>query len=163
MQRPNRPARVAVIGIGSELHGDDAAGILIVRELTGQENLLAIDAGTAPENHTGALRRFQPDLILLIDTARMNLAAGAIRILDPDSADAAAPGTHAPSLALLTQYLQAEFGCSVLLLGIQPATTDLHAEISPGVQKTIKAVREFVQAMLGSTEPATSRESQSGG
>ncbi len=163
MQRPNRSARVAVIGIGSELHGDDGAGILIVRGLTQQANLLPIDAGTAPENCTGALRRYQPDLILLIDAARMNRTTGTIRILDPDSADAAAPGTHAPSLALLTQYLRAEFDCDVLLLGIQPATTALHAEISPCVQEAITAVQQFIQSMFSGAVYGTKRELRHGG
>ena len=54
--------RVAVVGIGNEFNGDDCAGPLIARKLiarvTPRENILIVDAGTAPENITGSLRSF---------------------------------------------------------------------------------------------------------
>ena len=75
LRRLNRPPRLAVVGIGHELRGDDAAGVRVARALQSRfptsDALVAIDAGSAPENHTGALRRFKPDLVLLIDAAQI--------------------------------------------------------------------------------------------
>src|SRR5512146_762807 len=74
--------KIAIVGVGHELRGDDAVGTLIARVLQHtvcstttaeslQDRLLVIDAGSAPENSTGILRRFGPNLILLLDAAEM--------------------------------------------------------------------------------------------
>ena len=58
--------RVAVLGVGSALRGDDAAGILLVRRLrtfclrTGATRLAAFAGHSAPENLTGEICRFRP-------------------------------------------------------------------------------------------------------
>ena len=66
-KRAEQPVRLAVLGIGHELCGDDAVGVRLAGMLrplvTGNERLLVIEAGPAPENFTGPLRRFQPDLV----------------------------------------------------------------------------------------------------
>ena len=59
-----RPARVAILGVGNEMKGDDGAGVRVVRELSQRmpatPGVLLVDAGQAPENFTGPLRRFRP-------------------------------------------------------------------------------------------------------
>ena len=37
-----------------------------------------MEAGPAPENFTGPLRRFRPDLVLLVDAAQMDAEPGTI-------------------------------------------------------------------------------------
>ncbi|HWQ83764.1 MAG TPA: hypothetical protein VN363_04310, partial [Anaerolineales bacterium] len=65
----DRPQRISLIGIGYELGGDDAAGVVVIqrlqKSLPAREPFQLIEAGTAPENVTGAVRRFQPDQIVL--------------------------------------------------------------------------------------------------
>ena len=62
--------RVAIVGIGNPLRNDDVAGMLVARELLQREcsadvsHFLVIQAGHAPENVTGELRNFHPDLII---------------------------------------------------------------------------------------------------
>src|SRR5512135_3260488 len=75
----NPEARLALVGIGNLLRGDDAAGILIARALARRPalqkpNLLVLDSGGLPENFSGVLRRFQPDAILFIDAAELGAA-----------------------------------------------------------------------------------------
>ena len=78
--------RSAVVGIGQELRGDDALGIEIARRLKplaeGRPDWLVIEAGPAPENFTGPLRRFAPQRIFLVDAALMDEQPGAIRQID---------------------------------------------------------------------------------
>ena len=73
-----RPARVAILGVGNESNGDDGAGVRVVRELAARmpatPGVLLIDAGTAPENFTGPLRRFRPELVIEIDAAHLGAA-----------------------------------------------------------------------------------------
>jgi hypothetical protein len=79
---------VAIVGIGNELNGDDGAGVWVLRNLkdvigrVADSPVLIIDAGTAPENVTGALRKFAPELILLIDAAQLNEPPGTARLPD---------------------------------------------------------------------------------
>ena len=51
----NKAGRIALVGIGSELHGDDAVGVLVARKLSAAcrrvagSRVRAFDGGTAPE------------------------------------------------------------------------------------------------------------------
>jgi hypothetical protein len=79
LRKTTRSLRVAVMGIGHELQGDDAAGVLIARHLQSllgpSEERLILCVGPAPENCTGALRRFEPDLVLWSWRFNAHLAA----------------------------------------------------------------------------------------
>ena len=81
--------RVAVLGIGSELRADDAAGLLIAKELktylkeNKKRNQLKVFLGeTAPENLTGQIKKFKPTHLIVIDAVDFNLEAGALRVVD---------------------------------------------------------------------------------
>ncbi len=147
LHRLRQPPKIALVGIGSELHGDDAAGIWIIRALQASSDLLLIEAGMTPENHTSALRRFQPDLVLMIDAAQMKLRPGDISVLDLASLDGLSASTHSFPLALTTQYIVAELGCAVLLLGIQPACTDFGAPLSQSVSRAVEEISRELRAL----------------
>ena len=143
------PLRVAVLGIGHELCGDDAAGIILARELNAKagnyEGLLALETGPAPENFTGTVRRFRPDLVLLVDAAQMDGAPGEIRWLDWENLGGISASTHTMPLDIIVAYLTAELGCQAGFLGIQPARNAVGAPLSPEVQE---AVESTVQTLL---------------
>ncbi|MBX3083273.1 MAG: hydrogenase 3 maturation endopeptidase HyCI [Anaerolineae bacterium] len=134
-----RAVKVAVIGIGHPLCGDDAVGVVVARVLRplaqGQASLLIIDAGAAPENCTGTLRRFQPDLILMIDAAQMALPCGAIRWLDWHEITGVSASTHALPLSMFASYIIAELGCEIAMLGVQPDSTSLCPTLSPAIKQ----------------------------
>jgi hydrogenase 3 maturation protease len=137
--------RLAIVGIGHELRGDDAVGVLIVRELQNQlrqsVHLLILDAGVAPENVTGQLRRFAPDFVLLIDAVDMGQDAGTIAIIDLNSKFVERiTSTHTLSLRLFANYLQTACECTMQLLGIQPMYTTLQQPISSPVQSSIQSI-----------------------
>jgi hydrogenase 3 maturation protease len=133
--------RVAVIGVGHELRGDDAAGLAVARALhsalANDERLLVIDAGPAPENYTGPLRRFGPDVVLFVDAAQMGKPPGAIRWVQWQDLSGFGGSTHALSLRVLAIFLTDELGCEVNLVGIQPAHNTIAAELSPQVAEAV--------------------------
>jgi hydrogenase 3 maturation protease len=137
---------VAVIGFGQEFNGDDAAGIVVARglqsRLAGQDRLLVIDAGPAPENQTGALRRFNPDLVLLIDAAQMGDPPGTVRWLAWQDTTGISASTHTLPPYMLAHYLTVELGCDVALIGIQPAHNQIDAPLSPVMQQATETVIE---------------------
>jgi hydrogenase 3 maturation protease len=146
LRRPDRPPRVAIVGIGHTLRGDDAAGVAVARALRRlglkSQHLLVIDAGPAPENYSGPLRRFGPDLVLLVDAAQMDTPPGTARWVDWRSAGGLSGSTHTLPCAILSQYLVAELGCEVALLGIQPASTDIGAPLSSAVRRSVQMLAQ---------------------
>jgi hydrogenase 3 maturation protease len=142
--------RVAIVGIGNEFNGDDAAGVLVARKLGAREccvdagHVLVIEAGQAPENITGDLRHFQPQMVLLIDAAQMEAAPGDIAWIPWETSSGMSASSHSLPLSMLARYLTLEFACTVHLLGIQPAHNESNSEMSPAV---MAAVDEICQTL----------------
>ena len=149
-QQRGASPQIAVVGIGHELRGDDAAGIAVVRLLTGRENFLVIEAGAAPENHAHKLRRFQPDVVLLIDAAQMNLAPGEIAAFDLSAVGGLSASTHTMPLTLFAHYITTELGCDVLLIGIQPENNAVGAALTPQIQHAVRTLSRALLSDFGS-------------
>ena len=153
--------RTAVVGVGQELLGDDAAGLAVCRRL--QElaqdlgTALIIPAGPAPENCTAQLRRFAPDWVVLVDAARMEAAPGTVRWIPWEEAEAIGGSTHTLPLRLLSEFLSSSMGCRVSLLGIQPSETTLGAPLSPSVGDAVESVARGLAALLAESGPPGSR------
>jgi hydrogenase maturation protease len=112
---------------------------------------LVADAGLAPENFSGALRRFQADVVLLVDAAEMDRPPGSIAWLDWRDTRGFGPSTHLQPLATLAEYLEKDLGCTVGLLGIQPANLDFDQPLSPRVEKaTLRLALELARRASGS-------------
>lgn len=138
------------MGIGNLLRNDDAAGMLVARELLAREcakdaeHLLVIQAGPAPENVTGELRGFAPDLVLLIDAADIRDAPGAICWVPIQSIEGISASTHTLPLSMLARYLTLELNCEIALLAIQPASTDFGGSISAHISSSISQIVEGI-------------------
>jgi hydrogenase 3 maturation protease len=147
---PDIPPAVAFVGIGNQLRSDDAAGILVARELlkrqsaTDKEHVLILDAGHAPENSTGDLRKFGPSLILFVDAANMGEEPGTIRWIPEESIDGMRASTHSLPLSMLMHYFTLELHCKVMLLGIQVRSNEVGESVSPEI---FRAVEEVVQGL----------------
>jgi hydrogenase 3 maturation protease len=149
--RQSRTARVVVLGVGNSMRSDDAAGPLVAHRLAksglacNPDSFLVIDAGNAPENTTAELRRFAPQLIILIDAAEMGAAPGTIRWIEMEEIDGMSASTHTMPLSMLAKYLVLELGCEVKILGIQPQSTEIGESVNRGV---LLAVDEVVDGLV---------------
>jgi hydrogenase 3 maturation protease len=152
LQKPECAPRLAVLGVGHELYGDDAVGVWLAGRLcqliSTRANFIAIQGGPAPENCTGTLRRFKPDLVLLVDAALMNLEPGKTGWLCWQDTTGFSASTHTLPLHLLAGYLTSELGCEVALLGIQPAQTQVGAPLSSEVQEAAETVANKISEIL---------------
>jgi hydrogenase 3 maturation protease len=152
--------RIAVVGVGQELLGDDAAGLAVCSRLDellrsssdssalGRAPALVLAAGPAPENCTAQLRRFAPDRVVLVDAARMDAPPGTVRWIPCESADGIGGSTHTLPLRLLCEYLTASLGCRVDLLGIQPAGTELGAPLSEAARAGVETAASQLAELL---------------
>lgn len=148
----NNTQKLALIGIGNELNGDDAAGVEVLRRLRNaipeKSNLMLIEAGPAPESFTGPLRRFSPDWVVLVDAAQMQEPPGTIAWLEWQDSAGMSASTHTLPPSVLSKFLVHELGCQVGLLLIQVEQTDFDHPISPAVNKAIKTVsQELIQIL----------------
>jgi hydrogenase 3 maturation protease len=148
----NLAYRVAIVGIGSELRGDDRIGTLIVKKLIAyrhqKSNLLIAEGGTLPESFTGPLRKFSPNYVLLIDAADMNAQPGEIRLIEPEELGGYNASTHSFPLSTIIEYLKQEFSCEVDLLGIQPKSIDFGSSLSDEGRKAANQVVREINAIL---------------
>ena len=135
-------ARVAVLAVGSDLRGDDAAGLLAAEALRAliakAPPRIPVDlfiGGATPENITGQIRRFAPSHLVILDAADFGGKPGDLSIIDPAAATSNMSGsTHGLPLAMLAQFLSSTIGCEVLLAGIQAASREMGAPVCPAVR-----------------------------
>jgi len=137
-----RAPRLAVVGVGQPLRGDDGAGPAVAWRLAAlaDSSLLIVGAGHAPENCLGPIVRFRPDAILFVDAAHGGGAPGEITWLRPDEADGRGGSTHTLSLEMLAGYLSAETGAAVHVLGIEPDALAFGEGLSPAVAAAVDDV-----------------------
>ena len=144
-------ARVVVCGIGNDLRGDDAAGILLARSLKksaaaaprGGRDVLYVDGGETPENQTSRMRAFRPDLVILVDAARSGRKPGEIFLIEKESIADEEVSTHRISLSLLVRFIEESIGSRVLFLGIEPESTDPESAVSGAVRRAIFTLTEY--------------------
>ena len=114
--RLRRP--VVVIGVGSNIRGDDAFGIETVRVLRsagGLEGVEVFEGDVAPENLAERVVRASPRTVVAVDAAEFAGEVGELRIIEPAELAWGLIGTHAPSLELLAEYLARRCGATTLL------------------------------------------------
>lgn len=141
---PQASIPIAIVGLGNEFNGDDAAGIWVVRALrelvSAFPEVLIIDAGLAPENFTATLRRFHPALVIMVDAADMGERPGTVICLPWWEAEGWSGSTHTLPPSVLARFLTHELGCRILLLAIQVSQTDFDASLSMPVKAAVEAV-----------------------
>jgi hydrogenase 3 maturation protease len=154
---------IAVLGVGSELRGDDAAGVRAAERLSRMRearagarrdappSLHVIIGGTAPENVTGEIKEISPSHLIVIDCADMGLPPGTIRILERGDIDGASFGTHRASLGILLDYVSGEAKCDTFVLAIQPKSLGFGAGLTPETEDAAEeAARAISAAAAGS-------------
>ncbi len=139
--------RTAIIGIGSELRGDDSAGLKVIDEMRAVgldvENLLLIQAGNMPEKFTSSVKEFNPDNIVLIDSVEAGMEPGAISLVDPDDIVTDSVSTHKLPLSKLMDYLKEETEAKVDLVGIQAKNLEVSSDLSDEVSDSLKDLIKF--------------------
>ncbi|MCX5714691.1 MAG: hydrogenase 3 maturation endopeptidase HyCI [Candidatus Omnitrophica bacterium] len=148
--------RIAFLGVGSELHGDDAAGMLVARQIKDFPSRKKIKAKvevflghTAPENLTGQIKKFKPTHMIILDAADVGAKAGKIIIFDPqDEAQVCMSSTHRLPLRILADYLKTSVGCQTLIIGIQPKIIGFGQDACLQVRRAAQKVAESIKALL---------------
>ncbi|NVN93071.1 MAG: hydrogenase 3 maturation endopeptidase HyCI [Desulfuromonadales bacterium] len=148
--------RLALLGVGSELRGDDAAGVLVVREM---RELLAnapfdylefegFEGANAPENVTGYIKAFGPDHILLVDAAEIGASIGECREIAIAEISETLFSTHTLPMKVVTDYLEQATGAVITVLGMQPGCVDFDAAPTPEIRAGVETFSHCLYELL---------------
>ncbi len=151
--------RTAVVGIGNTDRGDDGFGVRLAEELSKAGYPDVIVAGTAPENWAATLADRCFRHVLMLDAVETGSQAGSAVFLDAGQIKNRYPqvSTHRFALGTLARLIESGGSARVWLLGVQPGTTELGAELSESVRVTMGILKELLMNVLpGFTRPAES-------
>ncbi len=147
--------RICVIGVGNIQKGDDGTGPVVIKILkekikkSKKRNILLIDSGEVPENITGEIRRFLPDLTIIIDACISGEKPGTIYLVNPDKIKADDISTHRLSLSMFVKFLTESIPTKVIVIGIEPKNLnfreDISLEVSQAIEKLIQLLDEFLK------------------
>ncbi len=142
--------KLAILGVGSELRGDDGVGPYLSEKLSSfnSESFLSINGDLIPENFTGDLRKFQPENIIIIDAAFMGKSTGYIEIVRINDLTGISFSSHSMPLSVLGKYLLQEIGANIYILGIQSSNIDFGSEISREVKEAADKIFEIIKERI---------------
>lgn len=138
--------RVALLGVGSELRGDDAAGIRVCAEVAAVLKERRVRTArvfyghTAPENVTGEIRKYAPSHVIIVDAADFGRAPGTVSIVDLSLSGGTSCSTHRLPVAVFAAYLEQSIKCVPILIGIQPSCLTFGAGVSSAVNRAVRTV-----------------------
>ncbi len=137
---------VVLVGVGSDLRGDDAAGLLVAQKLANSQTrkLVTLIGGTAPENLTGEIKRLKPSHLIVVDSADLRAAPGTIQVVGYGQIGGHSFSTHSSPLKLMIDFLLADISFEPIVIGIQPKSLEFGAPVSPEV---LQAVGEVAEAL----------------
>jgi hydrogenase 3 maturation protease len=150
--------KIALLGIGSELRGDDAAGIIVAklldkpfRGINKKIKFKVFIGETAPENLTGEIKRFAPTHMIIVDSADLKKKTGQIALLDPENTTGVSFCTHQLPFKIMADYLYQAIKCEIMIIGIQPGRLDFGSVASKEIKKSAKSIADIIKEVLMST------------
>jgi hydrogenase 3 maturation protease len=144
--------KVALLGVGNPLWGDDGAGPALIRRLDGRVPALLVDAGESPESYWGKIVAYRPQAVLVVDAVSWGGEPGSVALLEEVQENGSPITTHRVSLNLLLDLLRAETGADVFVLGIQPKVVAFNTEMCPEVRRTVELAGDLVAELLAGGE-----------
>jgi hydrogenase maturation protease HycI len=147
--------RLAIVGVGSTLRGDDAAGMRVVERLAEEypeefnPHLMFCPGETAPENFSGKIRAFNPTHLLLIDAADIGITPGEIVEIPADKVGGPGFLSHMLPLKVLVSFLAGDSGMKSMLLGVQYRSLEFDAPLTPEIAAAVDTLCDALRCAIG--------------
>ncbi len=142
--------KIAVLGVGSALRSDDAAGLLVAEELKKVKipKLKVFFGSTAPENLTGEIIKYKPSHIIIVDSVDMEQEPGSILLIDPQVVEGVSFSTHMLPVKMIVDYFLESLKCEIVIIGIQPKTLEFGETVSEEVKKSTIQIADVISQIL---------------
>jgi hydrogenase 3 maturation protease len=141
--------KILILGVGNRSRGDDGLGSRLADRLKGKLKVPLIDAGNVPENFLRQIEASQPELVLVLDTADLRAAPGDLSLLELSEMGGMAISTHTVNLHLLFKVIPANRRPTVLVLAVQPETTEFGARMSLSARSAMQGLESVLLGMFG--------------
>jgi len=135
----------AIVCVGNELRGDDAAGLAVARRLGGAVPWDVYNTQSVPESFLMKIVRRRPESVLLVDALDFNARPGAVELFEIERLCGQGPSTHGPAPLAFLDVLHMMHPCRRAVLGIQPAGSGFGQPMSEPV---VEAVERVAQAFF---------------
>jgi hydrogenase 3 maturation protease len=144
-----------ILAVGNPDKGDDGAGPACAARLRARgadapgDSRMIIDGRETPESQTGLIRRFGPDVTIIVDATLGGHPPGTIFIVEREKMADEGVSTHTISLLYLVRYLEESIGSRVIVLGIEPKTMEWGEEMSAEVYNAVDEAVGFLAGLSG--------------
>ena len=162
IMRGGKPS-VVILCIGNEERADDAFGPYVAKRLKRlrERGLVeVIDCGIVPENYIDVIRRIGPTHVVIVDAVDFKGSPGDIILSFEPTFDEVSVSTHKPSLALLAKYIQNSIGSKIILVGVQPRSTDWGSSMSEEVLAASEVVVKALKSTIKKIKEALKEKAQ---
>ena len=141
--------KIALLGVGNSLRGDDGVGVFVAKSF--ENDLKVFLGGDAPENTFNQIRSFAPDILIVIDAISVfGESLNEPEFLDLSDEISYFYSTHNIPANVYIRYLR-DFIPQVLFLGIEikienilDFTQNLSPEAQNNAKIAIKKIRKFL-------------------
>ncbi|MGP8070556.1 MAG: hydrogenase maturation protease [Candidatus Bathyarchaeia archaeon] len=145
-------SKVALVGIGHPLRGDDYVGSYVTKEIikargsTLPDCVYVFDAEDNVERSITRISRINPKHVIFIDACEMGLRPAETKLLRVDETSYPFFTTHGIPLKVLAEQLLMR--CKVWVLAIQPKDTEFGEVLSPEVHDAADHVWKLIASSL---------------
>jgi hydrogenase 3 maturation protease len=142
--------KVAIVGMGNILRGDDGLGPKLIELLRGEKiNASLFDCGTAPENYAIPILSTSSETIIFIDAADIDLPPGEVRLMNTEEISKVSFSTHSPSPRLFIDLLKTgKDDLNIFFISVQPKTTILGERLSQEVYSGLELLKKALVEAL---------------
>ena len=139
--------KVVICGIGNDVRGDDAFGVIVAEELKNRlksDKIAILNCGEVPESYVGKIVNENPTHVIFIDAVDFGGKPGEVVIADPEGTLGESFSTHRLPLKLLVGYLKQNINAKFILIGCQPKQLGLFVEMSEEVKQSAEKLVEIL-------------------
>ena len=144
---------IAVIGLGNPDRADDGLGIILSEKLQKKypERVFSERQRSVEGIVVNLLENKAIDTFVFVDATDFGGEPGEARLFTTKDTERFIPAfsTHKVPISLLMSSIT-QYGKKPILLGVQPGSTELLGEMSPGVLKTMNALEKELSDVLQS-------------
>jgi hydrogenase 3 maturation protease len=143
LQIKNRiDGKVALVGIGNPLRGDDGFGPKLIEALKGGGLKASLfDCGTAPENYIIPILDSSPSTVILLDAADFGSLPGVVGVFDMREVERISFSTHNTSPRLLADLFRTgNSALNIFMVVAQPRNIAFGENLSDEMKKAIETL-----------------------
>ena len=140
--------RIALLGTGNSLLGDDGIGPFLIGSLKGKTKFYLIDGGSVPENFVYEIIKNKPEVLILADAADLGKPAGTTQIVDEADISNVSFSSHQMPLSALIKYVKSELPeLKTIFIGIQPKHKDFEKPLSKEAKAAVAQLAAILEKL----------------